>query len=775
MALPGVGARVAVQHLGGALGTVRFVGGVHYAKGEWAGVELDEPLGKNDGSVKGVRYFDAADKRGLFAKAADLSLATSAPAPAPGAPAPSGAPAPPSSSSSSSVASSTRSAAAAAASAQAAQASASSSSSSSSSSAAPAMTMPSGLGADELKQRGNELFAAKQFSDAAAFYSCALELDPDNHVLCGNRAACMLELGRGAEALADADRAVALRGDWWKAHARRGKALMLLEADLDSAAQSLATAATLVTDVADRDELLRSKQQCVRMAKAKAAAMQDQEQPAPQRGKGKVAGKGSRSGLGSGLGRGSEPAWMKDLPEDIQEEARRDPGLMAMLEEEMRKHLPGGDDYGSDGSDGAFPGMHDALQSGSEDDELSGGMPPGMIPGLIPGMPGGADAGAGGGIERQRLKKPVLVVLPLHEAVKSGSVDKVRATLAEEREAANFSVDEVDDHGRSALAWACQQGDLETIKVLLEEGGAAVDGGSGQQQEHEQQQQERGRASDDPADSEGDDRAIPLIYAVRSGKPAAVDLLLAHGATAAVREPILGHTIVHQAVKQGDCAMVAHLLCACGGALAGVEDLRGISALGLACKVKLTGGEEARHALVRAMVAGGATVEAGALYAALTHNDPVAGAALEKLLLDLAPGTTLEARPPLRTAHGRTVLHLAARARPPVEAEKALKRVLPLMRDCVDLADSDGLTPLGAACRAAGKAPLKVIKLLAAAGANVNAPQGACGSALHMVGEASDEPAWAQLVELGANQGLLDAKGATPKLKPDIAGKCVVS
>ena len=72
-------------------------------------------------------------------------------------------------------------------------------------------------------------------------------------------------------------------------------------------------------------------------------------------------------------------------------------------------------------------------------------------------------------------------------------------------------------------------------------------------------------------------------------------------------------------------------------------------------------------------------------------------------------------------------------------------------------------------------APLKVIRLLAAAGANVNAPQGEYGSALHMVGEASDEPAWALLNELGADLSVLDAKGAPPRLKPDIAGKCVVS
>ena len=56
------------------LGTVRFVGGVHYAKGEWVGVELEEGGGKNNGTIKGTAYFSCASGHGIMVRPADVTV-----------------------------------------------------------------------------------------------------------------------------------------------------------------------------------------------------------------------------------------------------------------------------------------------------------------------------------------------------------------------------------------------------------------------------------------------------------------------------------------------------------------------------------------------------------------------------------------------------------------------------------------------------------------------------------------------------------------------------
>ena len=60
------GMKVVVR--GSQMGVVAFGGAVHYASGEWVGVDLMEPLGKNDGTVKGVRYFSCKPQHGIFVR-----------------------------------------------------------------------------------------------------------------------------------------------------------------------------------------------------------------------------------------------------------------------------------------------------------------------------------------------------------------------------------------------------------------------------------------------------------------------------------------------------------------------------------------------------------------------------------------------------------------------------------------------------------------------------------------------------------------------------------
>lgn len=63
------------------LGACRYVGKVpELPLGHWVGVEYDEPVGKNDGSVKGSRYFSAAAGYGGMVRPSNVAVGNFAPA-----------------------------------------------------------------------------------------------------------------------------------------------------------------------------------------------------------------------------------------------------------------------------------------------------------------------------------------------------------------------------------------------------------------------------------------------------------------------------------------------------------------------------------------------------------------------------------------------------------------------------------------------------------------------------------------------------------------------
>ena len=57
-----------VQTQDGRQGVVQYIGTLHIAAGDWLGLELPDSSGKNDGSVKGERYFECRPGHGIFVR-----------------------------------------------------------------------------------------------------------------------------------------------------------------------------------------------------------------------------------------------------------------------------------------------------------------------------------------------------------------------------------------------------------------------------------------------------------------------------------------------------------------------------------------------------------------------------------------------------------------------------------------------------------------------------------------------------------------------------------
>jgi len=83
--------------------------------------------------------------------------------------------------------------------------------------------------ANELKDLGNKAFVAKDYETAIKHFSAAIALDPNNHILYSNRSACYASTKELAKALADGEKTIQLKPDFWKGYTRKAIPLYMME------------------------------------------------------------------------------------------------------------------------------------------------------------------------------------------------------------------------------------------------------------------------------------------------------------------------------------------------------------------------------------------------------------------------------------------------------------------------------------------------------------------------------------------------------------------
>jgi len=82
---------------------------------------------------------------------------------------------------------------------------------------------------EEIKNRAKGSLASKNYPEAVALYSKAIELRPNDAILFANRSLCNLSMSKPQEALSDADKAVEYDNTYVKGYYRKGMALIGLQ------------------------------------------------------------------------------------------------------------------------------------------------------------------------------------------------------------------------------------------------------------------------------------------------------------------------------------------------------------------------------------------------------------------------------------------------------------------------------------------------------------------------------------------------------------------
>ena len=109
---------------------------------------------------------------------------------------------------------------------------------------------------EDLKLLGNAAFKEKHWHQAEEYYTKAIEVNPDNHVLWSNRAAAHLHMEEYGSAIADATKAIELDSSFSKAYYRRGEAQFSLS-HFQDAVSNFRSAAKLCP----QDPMLRKRLQ----------------------------------------------------------------------------------------------------------------------------------------------------------------------------------------------------------------------------------------------------------------------------------------------------------------------------------------------------------------------------------------------------------------------------------------------------------------------------------------------------------------------------------
>ncbi|XP_054002930.1 LOW QUALITY PROTEIN: stress-induced-phosphoprotein 1-like [Hylaeus anthracinus] len=79
-----------------------------------------------------------------------------------------------------------------------------------------------------LKEKGNSALQEGRVNEAIEYYTQAIQLDGNNHVLYSNRSAAYANAEKYEQALEDAEKTIKIKPDWGKGYSRKGSALAYL-------------------------------------------------------------------------------------------------------------------------------------------------------------------------------------------------------------------------------------------------------------------------------------------------------------------------------------------------------------------------------------------------------------------------------------------------------------------------------------------------------------------------------------------------------------------